>query len=251
MVAPAGAASVDVDPTALLTADVTATLTPPGGSPLTQTDSDTGGLAKASVSASAIANLPAGADEPARSAAGTADAAFTLAAPDALRLTGKTTGAIAPDAAFATAAHSDAVAGIDLPFTLTAAPAGAGAVIDYAITIDTDVTRNQKVTVLLDRPGGASLFDRVFDRSAAGALPVIASGSYRLRVIAGSEATNKGFTGESGSAQFDLRLRDSSGDADGQGDNAVPLPSAAGPGAAALSVLFAALAVRRARRRPA
>jgi hypothetical protein len=240
LVAPAHsarAAGVVLDPAALLTADADADLTPATGAGDAKTGTDTGGLAKRSVSAGAAANLAAGGTEPARQASGAAVAAFTLTS-GRLELTGKTSASIAPATAFAAAAHAHAVADIDLPFTLSAETAGD---LSWSVTIDAPVRTNEKVTVLLDRTGSdaASLLSQRYLESGSGTFPTLLPGTYRLRVVAGAEATNRGIPGEAGFAQFTAALKTSAaGGGNGGSGGALPLPSALGPGGVLLAAVL-------------
>jgi hypothetical protein len=244
---PAPAAPVTLDPATALRADVASALTPPGQSPAHNEDSDAGNAADPAVSAAATASLPAELTEPARQAAGTAKGGFTLSASQ-LKLTGGTTAAISPAASFTTDAETSAVASLDLPFTLATGSSGD---LSWSIDIAAPVQNNEKVTVLLDRTGAnaSSLFAQLYTETATGTFPTLAAGTYRLRVVAGSEATNKGIAGESGSANFAVTFATTtSGGGTGSGGgsgNTAPLPSALGPGAAALAALFAAMTLQR------
>jgi hypothetical protein len=77
----------------------------------------------------------------------------------------------------------------------------------------------------------------------------LSAGKYRLRVIAGSEATNLGVQGEHGSTDFTVAVS-SSGQGNGNDDGGgavIPLPPGAQTGAMALGTVFVGLALRRRR----
>jgi hypothetical protein len=239
------AGSVEIDPASVTNVDVSASLTPISGAGSAQTNSDTGGLSKPNISVSATAHLDASDSEPARDAIGTAHASLIHSA-DQFQITGGTSAEIEPASAFVTAAHVQSVTSIDFPFSL----AGAGA-LNYSFDIHTLVLKNEKITLLLDRSGAASssLFSQVFDESGKGSVDDLSAGKYRLRVIAGSEATNLGVQGEHGSTDFTVAVS-SSGQGNGIDDGGgavIPLPPGAQTGAMALGTVFVGLALRRRR----
>ena len=132
-------------------------------------------------------------------------------------------------------ANTTAVNNTLVPFTVSD---GFLARINYAINIDSMVTNDQKVTIELRRDGASvSMFHQIYNKSTTSSLDEIGPGSYRLLAVTGSLSTAKGVVGETGSADYHVTVSTSQTDPP---PAAIPLPSAAVPGAVTLGLVLLA-----------
>jgi hypothetical protein len=235
VLASASASPVDISSDSSLTANVVADLgSGTGANHDRQRATDSADLAKHQVNAHAEATL----NTITTTGSVVAD---LLAGSDGFEMTGTASTHLPDDNSFP--ANTTAVNNTLVPFTVSD---GFLAHISYVIDIDSMVRDDQKVTIELRRQGeSVSMFHRIYNKSTTASLDEIGPGSYKLLAVTGSLSTAKGAVGETGSADYHVTVTTSAGSIDPP-PAAIPLPSAAVPGAIMLGlVLFASRAKLR------